>query len=76
MNRVWLQRIGIGAVWIAAIVGWRWFQQSEGLSTIETAQRLVDEIDGVWWGLLAYAVAYLLRPLLLAPASVMTVAAG
>ena len=76
MNRVWLQRIGIGAVWIAAVVGWRWFQQSEGLSTIETAQRLVDEIDGVWWGLLAYAVAYLLRPLLLFPASIITIAAG
>ena len=76
MRRIWLQRLAIAAVWIAAIAGWRWFQQSEGLSTIETAQRLVDEIDGVWWGLLAYAVAYLLRPLLLFPATVITVAAG
>ena len=76
MNRIWLQRDAIAVLWIAAIVGWRWFQQSEGLSTIETAQRLVDEIDGVWWGLLAYALAYLLRPLLLFPATVITVAAG
>jgi uncharacterized membrane protein YdjX (TVP38/TMEM64 family) len=76
VNRVWLQRGAIVSVWIAAILGWRWFQRSEGLSTIETAQRLVDEIDGVWWGLLAYALAYLLRPLLLFPATVITVAAG
>lgn len=76
MNRVLLQRLAIGTLWIGAIVGWRWFQSREGLSTIETAQRLVDEIDGVWWGLLAYALAYLLRPLLLFPASIITIAAG
>lgn len=76
MNRVWAQRLGIIAVWVSAIAGWRWFQNSEGLSTIETAQRLVDEIDGAWWGLVAYFLAYLLRPLLLFPASVITVAAG
>ena len=76
MNRIWLQRGVIVTIWIAAIIGWRWFQGREGLSTIETAQRLVDEIDGVWWGLLAYALAYLLRPLLLFPATVITIAAG
>lgn len=76
MNRIWVQRGAIVTLWIAAIVGWRWFQSREGLSTIETAQRLVDEIDGVWWGLLAYALAYLLRPLLLFPATVITIAAG
>ena len=76
MSATTLQRIGVVTLWVAAIVGWRWFQQSEGLSAIETAQRLVDEIDGVWWGLPVYALAYVLRPLLLFPASVITIAAG
>ena len=76
MNRVWIQRTVIVVFWVAALIGWRWFQQREGLTTIQTAQRLVDEIDGVWWGLLVYSLAYVLRPLLLFPATVITVAAG
>lgn len=76
ISRAGAQRIGALTVWVGALVGWRWFQQHEGLSTVETAQRLIDAIDGAWWGLLAYALAYVLRPLLLFPASVITVAAG
>lgn len=76
MSRVWLQRGAVVSVWLAAATGWRWFQSSEDLSTIETAQRLVDAIDGAWWGLAAFGLAYLLRPILLFPASIATVAAG
>ncbi len=76
MNRVWVQRGAIAALWLSAILGWRWFQQREGLSTIETAQQLVDAIDGAWWGLLAFGLAYLARPILLFPASIATVASG
>lgn len=76
MSRVWLQRLGAAAVWLSAIGAWRWFQSSEGLSSLEAAQSLVDAIDGAWWGLLAFGVAYLLRPVLLFPATIATVAAG
>ena len=76
MSRDVARRLGIVIVWLGAIGGWRWFQQRDGLSTIETAQRLIDVVDGAWWALAAFAAAYVLRPLLLFPASVMTVAAG
>ena len=76
MSRVWLQRIALVALWAAAFAGWRWYASSEGLSTIETAQRFVDAVDSVWWGPIVFGIAYLLRPLLLFPASIMTIAAG
>jgi uncharacterized membrane protein YdjX (TVP38/TMEM64 family) len=76
MSRVWIQRIVIAAAWAAAILAWRSYQTSNELSTIETAQRLIDDLDSMWWGPLAYVVAYLARPILLFPASVMTVAGG
>lgn len=76
MSRVWIQRIGIAAAWAAAILAWRSYQTSNDLSTIETAQRLIDDLDSMWWGPLAYVAAYLARPILLFPASVMTIAGG
>ena len=76
MNRIWLQRLLVVGVWVTAIVAWQVYQRTNDLGTIETAQRFVDAVDSVWWGPLAYVAAYLLRPLLLFPASLMTVAAG
>lgn len=76
MSRVWFRRFVLVALWVAAFAGWRWYASSEGLSTIETAQRFVDEVDAVWWGPIVFGIAYLLRPLLLFPASIMTIAAG
>jgi uncharacterized membrane protein YdjX (TVP38/TMEM64 family) len=76
MTRVWTQRIAIVAIWITAIVAWRNYQTSNDLGTVETAQRFIDQLDSMWWGPLAYVAAYLARPLLLFPASVMTIAGG
>ncbi len=73
---IWARRLLVVGPWAAAFVGWQWFQRAEGLSTVETAQRLVDAIDGAWWGIAAFAVAYVLRPILLFPASVATIASG
>lgn len=75
-NRIWLQRILVVGLWVTAIVAWQLYQRANGLGTIETAQRFVDAVDAVWWGPLAFVAAYLLRPLLLFPASLMTIAAG
>lgn len=76
MSRVWIQRLAIAAVWIAAVVAWRSYQTSNDLGSIDTAQRLIDHLDAMWWGPVAYIGAYLARPILLFPASVMTVAGG
>jgi len=73
---VWIQRAAVAGIWIAAIVGWQIYQSSNGLSTTETAQRFIDTIGGSWWGIFAYVLVYLARPIVLFPASILTIAGG
>lgn len=74
--RIWAQRIGVGIVWVAVIVVWRNYQTSNDLSTTDAGQRFLDEIGSTWWGAVAYLGVYLIRPLVLFPASVLTVMGG
>lgn len=74
--RIWSQRIAVVLVWIAAILVWRNYQTSNELSTTEAGQRFLDSIGSAWWGVLAYIGVYLIRPLVLFPASVLTVMGG
>jgi uncharacterized membrane protein YdjX (TVP38/TMEM64 family) len=64
------------AAWVALVVAWVAYQRSTGLGSLDTAQRLVDEARGNWWAFGAFAAVSLLRPLVLFPATVLTVAAG
>ena len=73
---VWLQRGAVATVWIAAIVAWQVYQSSTDLSTTETAQQFIDTVGGAWWGVFAYVLVYLARPIVLFPASVLTVVGG
>lgn len=73
---VWLQRGSIVAVWLGAIVAWQVHQRSTGLSTLENAQRFIDVVGGSWWGVFAFVLVYLLRPIVLFPASVLTLVGG
>jgi uncharacterized membrane protein YdjX (TVP38/TMEM64 family) len=66
----------IVTVWVAAVIGWVAYQRSTGSSTTEVAQRFVDGASGNWWAILAFAVVSALRPVVLFPASLLTVAAG
>jgi uncharacterized membrane protein YdjX (TVP38/TMEM64 family) len=72
----WVRRAVVVAAWIAVVVAWRRHQQAAGLGTLDTAQRFVEAVETAWWGVLAYVGAYLVRPLLLFPASVITVVGG
>lgn len=72
----WIQRGAVAAIWIGALIAWRQWQTSNDLSTTEAGQRFIDAVDGVWWGVAAFVGVYLLRPLVLFPASVITVMAG
>ena len=73
---VWLQRAVIGAVWLGAIVAWQVHQTSTGRTTVESAQQFIDTVGGAWWGVFAYLLVYLARPIVLFPASVLTVVGG
>jgi uncharacterized membrane protein YdjX (TVP38/TMEM64 family) len=73
---VWVQRAAVAAVWLAAVAAWQIYQSSNGLSTIETAQRFIDTVGGSWWGIFAYVFVYLARPIVLFPASILTIVGG
>lgn len=76
MSSLARRRVLILSIWAIALIAWFVSRNRSGLGTIEAAQRLVDEVDDLVWAPLLFVVAYLLRPLLLVPASLMTVAAG
>jgi len=73
---VWVQRAAVAGIWVAAIVSWQVHQSSSGLSTTETAQRFIDTVGGSWWGIFAYVLVYLARPIVLFPASILTIVGG
>ena len=73
---VWLQRAIVGAIWLVAIVAWQIHQTSSGRTTVESAQQFIDTVGGAWWGVFAYLLVYLVRPIVLFPASVLTVVGG
>jgi uncharacterized membrane protein YdjX (TVP38/TMEM64 family) len=75
-TRAWLQRGAVVAPWLTALVLWRNYQTSNDLSPAEAGQNFIDAIDTAWWGVLAFVGAYLLRPVVLFPASVLTVMGG
>ena len=64
------------ALWAATIVGWFAYQRASGSSTTEVAQRFVDAASGSWWAIAAYAVLAVVRPVVLFPATVLTVVAA
>ena len=75
-HRVWVQRGLVLVLWLTIFLLWRGYQTSNDLSTAEAGQRFIDAIDAAWWGIIAYIGVYLVRPLVLFPASVLTVMGG
>lgn len=66
----------IAGVWLAVIGGWTWYLRASGQTPVDWLQGLVDAASGAWWAIPAFVLAYLARPLLLFPASLLTIAAG
>lgn len=75
-TRTWAQRGVVAALWLTALILWRNYQSQNGLSTAETGQRFIDAVDAAWWGVFAFVGVYLVRPIVLFPASVITIVGG
>ena len=76
IHRVWVQRGLVLVLWLTVLALWRSHQTSNDFSTAEAGQRFIDAVDAAWWGVFAYIGVYLVRPLVLFPASVLTVMGG
>ena len=71
-----LKRISIVILWVAAVVGWILYQRSTGLGTVGTLEAFIKGIRGEPLALLIFVAVYALRPVVLFPASLMTIAGG
>jgi uncharacterized membrane protein YdjX (TVP38/TMEM64 family) len=82
MTHIWQwiirRRIQFVAItfWILLILGIRQYMQVNDLTFTGFVQELQALLTGAWFGPLIYIVVYLLRPLILFPASLLTVLAG
>jgi uncharacterized membrane protein YdjX (TVP38/TMEM64 family) len=66
----------VAAAWLAVGASWIAYRRSSGLGATDAAQQLVDAASGAWWAVLAFLVLSVLRPFVLFPATLLTVAAG
>lgn len=76
LRRIWIQRGVVVVLWLTVVLLWRNYQTSNDLSTTDVGQRFIDTVGAAWWGVFAYIAVYLVRPLVLFPASVLTVMGG
>ena len=74
--RRWVRRGAVIVVWVAAVVVYQVWASRNGLGPGDAAVELVDTIKGSTWGPLALILAYVIRPLLLFSAALLTIAAG
>lgn len=63
-------------VWLTVIAAWALRLRATGTSPTESLQALIDELDDAWWAIPAYLAVYTARPLVLFPASILTIAGG
>lgn len=70
------RRYLILVLWAAAIAGYVWYSRDRGLSAIEAAEELRSLLADHWWGVPLFIAVYVLRPIVLFPASVLTILAG
>lgn len=63
-------------LWTAVAAAWVAYRRSTGLGATDAAQELVDAASGAWWAVVAFLVLSVLRPFVLFPATLLTMAAG
>ena len=62
--------------WLALILGYQWYARANQLTPFEAVQALLDFFAGSLWGPLIYILVYAIRPLILFPSTLLTLAGG
>ncbi len=77
---IWLKRHGQKVVallfWALLIGGYQWYAWSNQLSALEVVQRLLSLLNASVWGPVLFIGLYAIRPLILFPSTVLTLAGG
>ncbi len=69
-------KIAIILGWVVLLVAVRQYMTSSGLTFADLTRQLQTLLTGTWYGPLLYILIYLLRPLILFPASLLTILGG
>ena len=70
------QKLGALFFWVLLIAAYQWYAKSNELSSWEVAQRMLNFLTDGFWGPLVYIVLYAVRPLILFPATILSLAGG
>jgi len=70
------QKITALLFWVGLVALYQWYAASNGLSPLQVVQQLLDFMKNGVWGVLIYIVLYAVRPLILFPSTVLTLAGG
>ncbi len=62
--------------WLALIGAYQWYAYSRNLTALQVMQNLLAFLQNGLWGPLAYIALYAVRPLVLFPATLLTLAGG
>jgi dihydrolipoamide dehydrogenase len=79
-SKLWFQahaqKIGALIFWALLIVIYQWYAASNGFSPLQVVQQLLDFMKNGAWGVLTYIALYAVRPLILFPSTILTLAGG
>ncbi|HEY0735790.1 MAG TPA: TVP38/TMEM64 family protein [Herpetosiphonaceae bacterium] len=75
LHRHWHKLIAL-TFWLLVLGGYQWYAWRNDLSSFAVAQQLIRLLAGSAYGPLLFIVAYMLRPLLLFSAAVLSIVAG
>lgn len=70
------QKIGALIFWLLLIVVYQWYAYSNNLSQLEVMQNLLAFLKNGVWGPAAYILLYAIRPLIVFPSTILTLAGG
>jgi uncharacterized membrane protein YdjX (TVP38/TMEM64 family) len=78
--KAWLQahaqKIGALVFWVILIALYQWYAVSNGLSPLQVVQQMLAFMQNGPWGVLIYVILYAVRPLILFPSTILTLAGG
>lgn len=69
-------KIAVVIVWVVLLLALRGYMTSNSLTFADLTHQLQTLLSGTWYGPLLYVLVYLLRPLILFPASLLTILGG
>ncbi len=79
-KRSWIRKhalqIAAFIFWLALLGGYQWYAYRHDLSPVQVVQALLGFMTNSLWGPLIYILLYAIRPLVLFPATLLTLAGG